>query len=262
MQSRARHPNTIRGQKAAPVLLVQVLIRVYQPVVRRAARATLEGRRWDPKRPQAGRFLRDDVDDFLEEVWHRVALVAQEENWGQIPTLGNRHNVFLGVLTIAAFHALIERGVQKDYAVQLFADVGWKVYERLLRVPLSLARLLERDPQKRMNLVLEALMRFPFSAPGAPGYEVRAWRESDSYHTHWSYCAPLGFVKRYAEAHGDRGEVEAFFQSWCQYDWPAADLIAGAKLGERGHYQRPHTLSQGDSVCDMCWSASRSCKQR
>jgi hypothetical protein len=58
------------------------------------------------------------------------------------------------------------------------------------------------------------------------------------------------------ERHGDRGELEAFYQSWCLYDWPAADILAGGRAGEHGHYERPHTLSQGDSVCDMCWSAA------
>ena len=52
-----------------------------------------------------------------------------------------------------------------------------------------------------------------------------------------------------------RGPHEAFYQSWCLYDWPAADLLAGARVHDGTHYRRPHTLSRGDAVCDMCWSA-------
>ena len=89
-----------------------------------------------------------------------------------------------------------------------------------------------------MNFVLKAMMRFPFSAPGRPGYEVRAWSEPGRFHTHWTYCAPLGFVKRHIERHGERGELEAFYQSWCLYDWPGADVLAGGKAGEHGHYRR------------------------
>jgi hypothetical protein len=245
-----------RGMPARSQFTVALLVRLYRRVVRRAARAALEGRRWDPERPEAGRILRSDADAFLEDVWARVAALLREEDLDRIPTLGNRHNVFLGALTIAAYHALVDRGVERRYAMALFADVGWKVYERMLKLPFFFARLRTGNPQARMDFVLRALLRFPFSAPGAPGYDVRAWPEPGRFHTHWTYCAPLGFVKRYIARHGDQGEVEAFYQSWCLYDWPAADLLAGGQAGERGHYERPHTLSRGDPVCDMCWSAA------
>jgi hypothetical protein len=244
-----------RPERPPSDLAAHLLVRLYRPVVRRAARAALGGRRRDPARPEAGRFLRADVDAFLEDVWKHVAVLLREEGLNQIPTFGNRHNVFLGALTIAAYHSLIERGVEQRYAMELFADVGWKVYERMLEIPFFFARVRTRDPQRRMNFVLTALMRFPFSAPGEPGYEVQAWSEPGRFHTHWTYCAPLGFVKRYVARHGDRGELEAFFQSWCLYDWPAADILAGGRAGEHGHYERPNTLSRGDAVCDMCWSA-------
>ena len=98
-------------------------------------------------------------------------------------------------------------------------------------------------------------MRFPFDAPGGPGYEVRSWTDDEGMHTHWSYCAPFAFVRRHVERHGDRGELEAFYQSWCLYDWPAADLLAGERAHAGVHYRRLHTLSRGDAECDMCWSA-------
>lgn len=148
-------------------LTVRILLRVYRPILRRAARSALEGRRVDPVRPEAGRFLRADVDGFLEEVWRRVTELLGEEDLRRIPSVGNRHNVLLGALTIAGYEALLDRGIERRYAIELFADVGWKIYERMLKVPFFLA-------------------------------------------------------------------------------------------GEHGHYERPHTLSRGDSVCDMCWSATSS----
>ncbi len=166
-----------RGHRLPSQLGIRLFVRLYRLVLRRAARAALEGRPWDPGRPESGRFLRSEVDAFLEDVWVRVATLLREEDLNQIPTVGNRHNVFLGALT------------------------GPLLY------PLDLLR-------------------------------------------------PLGFVKRYVERHGGRGELEAFYRSWCLYDWPAADLLAGGKRGAHPHYQRAHTLSRGDSVCDMCWSAS------
>jgi hypothetical protein len=172
----------------------------------------------------------------------------------ELPTIGNRHNVFLAVVTTAAYQALLDRGVAPDYAKKLFADMGWKIYCWLLRTVALPFHLVIKDPGKRMEKILQTLMIFPFSAPGKPGYEVKVWRQGDDTYTHWTHCPPHAFVRRLVEKSGDRGELDAFYHSWCLYDWPGADLLAND--GKRGHYTRPHTMSRGDSVCDMCWYGS------
>ena len=241
---------------AARNTLERVLARLLRGIVRRAARQTLQGRRISRSDPAAGRFLGPDVDVFLADMWRRVAAILASSSYVGAPTLGNRCNVFLAVLTVAAYHALIAAGIERAYACELFADVGWKVYERMIRIPLSFGRVVTRDRQRRIDVVLRSLMRFPFSAPGRPGYEVTTRSINGCLHTDWSCCAPFGFVERYVAENGDRGEADAFYQSWCLYDWPAADLLAGAGPFERGHYARRHTLSRGDGVCDMRWSAA------
>jgi hypothetical protein len=207
----------------------------------------------DPARPEAGRFLRADVTTFLADAWRRMPAILADSDLAAIPTTGNRHNVFLAALTMAAYHALLDAGIERAYAMELVADVGWKLYEQMATAPFSVARLLSRDPQRRAARVLHWLLKFPFSAPGRPGYEVNVWEEPGRFYTSWTYCAPLGFVRAYVQRHGDRGEVEAFYRSWCLYDWPLGDILAGGKAGERHHYERPHTLSRGDAVCDMCF---------
>ncbi|WP_243614772.1 L-2-amino-thiazoline-4-carboxylic acid hydrolase [Shimia aestuarii] len=97
------------------------------------------------------------------------------------------------------------------------------------------------------------LLWFPFNAPGAPGYEVRATREGDDILTHFTHCPPQSFARRLSEEINDPKVLEVFRRSWCTYDWLGADLIAGD--GCRGHYRRKQTLSHGDPVCDMCWAA-------
>ena len=56
-----------------------------------------------------------------------------------------------------------------------------------------------------------------------------------------------------SENDDNSGDMQAFRESWCRYDWPGADIIAGD--GARGHYRRRQTLSHGDAVCDMRWIA-------
>lgn len=178
----------------------------------------------DPARPEAGRLLRADVDQFLDGVWSRVEVLLREEDLRAIPTLGSRHNVFLGMLTVAAYHTLLDLGVERRYAMELFADVGWKIYAKMIGLPFLFAKMRTRDPQRRMNLVLEGLMRFPFNASGRPGYEVRAWADAEEFHTHWTYCAPLGFVKRHVQRHGGSG---------------------AAVHGTRVHHGGPHASPRG-----------------
>lgn len=230
----------------------ELLERVYRPVMRRAARQILEGRARAPGRPEKGRWVRADVDAFLKTSWQRARELRPLAKLDEIPTLGNRHNLFLAIVTTAAYQSLLSQGATQHYAATLIGDVGWKVYRAMLDLASLPYRLWSRDPHQRMQRTLRSLLTFPFSAPGRPGYEVDVWSDGSTTHTDWTYCPPQAFVRRVIEAEGDRGELMAFYRSWCQYDWPGADVIAGD--GARGHYRRLHTLSKGDAVCDMCWS--------
>jgi acyl-CoA synthetase (AMP-forming)/AMP-acid ligase II len=43
------------------------------------------------------------------------------------------------------------------------------------------------------------LMIFPFSAPGRPGYEVKARAVADHFCTYWTHCPPHAFVRKEIE---------------------------------------------------------------
>lgn len=238
-------------------MFVWILKRVYRRMIRKAAYEVAMGRMKQPGAPQKGRFLRNEIDTILEETWREVESLLPAAHLARIPTRGNRHNVFLGVLTVAAYHTFRDAGLEKDYAIELFADIGWKLYTRFLILPRFLARLVTRDRQRQMNFILRLLMRFPFSAPGRPGYEVQAWTEQGRFCTFWTHCPPYAFVREYVSMHGDGGEIEAFVKSWCWYDWAFAYAMVDGSYETYGHYERPHTLSAGDAICDMCWYAGR-----
>jgi hypothetical protein len=241
-------PKAGRLANRAAVGLWKIL---YTPLLRRAARQTLKGRLLDMNAPKKGRWLESDVKAYLVQVWARTDKLLPIARLDSLPTYGNRHNVFLAVVTTAAYQILLERATPSDYAKQLIGDLGWKIYGWMLSVIAVPFRLTTRDPVKRMERILRALMFFPFSAPGAPGYEVNVWTAGDNTHTHWTHCPPQTFVRRLVEMRGDRGELDAFYSSWCLYDWPGADILAHD--GGHGHYTRTHTLSKGDAFCDMCW---------
>jgi hypothetical protein len=47
-----------------------------------------------------------------------------------------------------------------------------------------------------------------------------------------------------------QGEEEFMLHSIC-----TLDFALGQTLAKGGHYERPHTLSAGDRLCDMKWYA-------
>lgn len=224
---------------------------IYKSLVRRSVRHILQGRLLDPEFPEKGRWLRSDVNILLRNIWQRVDELLELANLREIPSLGNRNNVFLAVVTTAAYQVLLADGHSRGRAATLVADVGWKLYEFAIKLVSLPFRMTTRDSGKRIDRSVAMLLKFPFNAPGRPGYEVKVMKKGNQLLTNWTWCPPQTFVRNLVENHEDSGELEAFYQSWCLYDWPGADIMAGD--GQRGHYSRRLTLSKGDAMCNMCW---------
>jgi len=220
-----------------------------RPVLHRALRAKVEGRLIDPARPDLGRLGRTELARVERRLWGHVRELWPRADLGRYPLTGNRLNALLGLVTVAAYRALREEGLSHERAVCLFGDAGWVVYRRMLALPRAVARRLERDPQARMDRILRMLLRFPFNQPpdpDTPGYHATVGPGPDGFRTHWTACPPLEVVRRV----GGADELDAFWQTWCQYDYAAArEMVPG------GRFERPHALSRGDDVCDMTWSA-------
>lgn len=219
----------------------------------RSARKVLEARTLELADGTPRRWLPGEIDLFLEGLEERATRLRPAARLGELPSAGNRLMVELAVYTAAAYRALLDAGFREGSARRVVADIGWGVYAMLLRLNSLPFRLVARDPGRRLRGTIGLLLRFPFNAPGAPGYAVDARREGDDMLTHFTHCPPQSFVRTLIAETGDRGDLDAFYESWCQYDWPGADIIAND--GRRGHYERRRTLSRGDPVCDMCWRA-------
>ncbi|MGK2930475.1 MAG: hypothetical protein ACSLFO_12965 [Acidimicrobiales bacterium] len=198
--------------------------------------------------------MRPDCDRIVDRTMHWTARLLPTASLDRIPTRGNRLNVRLAVLTIALYRALLDEGLRPDRAADLVSDIGWRVYETAARPVVLIAGLVHRDRHRQLGSALRLLLRFPFSSPGRPGYEVDVLDDGEAVLTTWTWCPPQTFVRDLIEAEGDHGELEAFRRSWCTYDWQFNDLLAGG----HGAYERPHTLSYGDDRCDMRWAVASS----
>ncbi len=200
--------------------------------------------------PEAGRFLRSDINVFQREAWEQFDRLVAEVDLRAYPTVGNRLLVLFTIVTIAIYQSLRSAGIEKSYAIELLADVGWKIYVFFLPIPKRIARVVTGNTQGQMDLIWRMLLFFPFRAPGRPGFEVSAWREEGRLFTHWTYCAVFHYVRQYLESHPDEGELEAFFRSWCWYDWAFAYAIAEGS-GSQG-ITRVRVACPAETRCATC----------
>lgn len=196
------------------------------------------------------RLPASEIDWIVDAIEPMAARLRWAASLRDLPSFGNRLMVELAIYTTAAHRVLLEAGIPAETARGIVADTGWIVYSAMLRLTSLPFRLTSRDPATRLRRTIQTLLWFPFDAPGAPGYAVNVRADEYGIETHFTHCPPQTFVRNLIAA-DDRDDMKAFRQSWCRYDWPGADLIAGDD--QRGHYTRARTLSHGDSVCDMCW---------
>lgn len=230
--------------------------RILDHVVARSARRVLENHTLVDIEGHRFRWLHTEIEQFIEALELEVEALRPRARLETLPSFGNRLMVELAVYTAGVDRVLRRTGVAPASAHQAIADMGWDIYRRMLALTSLPVRIVTRDPGRRLRWTIRILLRFPFTALGEPGYAVDSWTEGGDIFTHFTHCPPQTFVRRLSEETRDPDALEAFRASWCLYDWPGSDIIAGD--GQRGHYRRPRTLSDGDAVCDMCWKAGAS----
>ncbi|HZD69942.1 MAG TPA: hypothetical protein VFA45_13875 [Actinomycetes bacterium] len=108
-------------------------------------------------------------------------------------------------------------------------------------LPRLIARVAKNAPQEQMNLMLRMWLRFPFTRPD---YDWRARVEPRVLR--WTSIAA-----RCMTSLKSQGEEEFMRNSLCTLDFALAQVMT-----DGGSYQRPHTLSAGDRMCDMKWFAT------
>jgi len=220
-------------------------------VFRSAARRVLTGRYRDPQQPELGRLVRSDIDGFLVGMQAHAGKLIPDYDFSRLRSRGNRLNVALGIYSRAAYRAMRDQGYSHEYATLLLGDLMWSLYTLAVKIPLFVIRPFSRNPQTRLNFVLRVFLFFPFNEDPS-GYRRTYWKERDRYCTDWQRCVVYDYFRDCA----NEEEIDFFRQTWCKYDFALPRLVH-----PDGYYERPHTLSSGDPVCDMRWYGRKPTKQ-
>ena len=209
----------------------------FRPVVRSAAMTAIRGRNRAREDMSKGRFTKSEIRDLLKDAWTRFEAHAAE-----IPherDAGARLWLLNGALIIGAIQAAIDRGVQRDYAIELVGDAAWIIYRRVMVIPDALVRLTTRDPAKRLKRDTHLIMDvFPFG----PKSYCKRWINSDRGGVFLVTRCP------YQELHHKLlppQDARDFCQGTaCNLDYPLAEMWGG-------HLERKHTLVSGGPYCDF-----------
>ncbi|GIV80424.1 MAG: hypothetical protein KatS3mg050_4818 [Litorilinea sp.] len=207
-----------------------------RPTVRQAARRVLLERNRNRQHPEQGRFTGADVNQILAETWqrYRVLAAAGSPLGTAEPTPGSRLTVLLACLSLACLQTLLNRGLDRAYAVELCADMAWHICQRWARLPDHGIRLIARTPLQRLRMNVELFLRFPFNPPG---YIVERLPDAGDVAFNIRRCP----IAEYFQAHG---AVDLCTASWCNLDYALAERWGG-------RLERKGTLAWGDACCDF-----------
>lgn len=210
---------------------------VFRPVVRAAAMRAILGRNRARGDMARARFTRVEIRALLDDTWTRFERHAAEIPYER--SAGARLWLLNGALIISAIQSAIDRGVERDYAIELVGDAAWIIYRRFMAIPDALVRLTTRDPAKRLRRDTHLIMDiFPFG----PKSYCKRWIDSDRGGVFLVTRCPYQELHRKLLSSEDARD---YCQGTaCNLDYPLAEMWGG-------RLERTQTLVGGGRYCDF-----------
>jgi hypothetical protein len=196
-----------------------------------AVRGALSGRNRSRADAALGRFTHRDCNRLVAAMLlHYSRLVATVPPQ---PNLGSRITVRLGAVLLAAcLDAMLEEGIERDYAIELIGDTAWRIYRRWGQMANLLAALFVRDPSHRIRLVVGLFLYFPF---GGPGYQREDIADPAARRFNIASCPTSAYLV-------PRGDADLMLKAGCNLDYALAELWGG-------RLERGGTIAEGCGRC-------------
>jgi hypothetical protein len=220
-----------------PSRRVLAAVRAARPVIQIVARGAIVGRDRSRTNLSAGRFTRSEVTSIVGAAFARFE--QHVPGLPSEPTIGSRQNVALAALTLSLFETLVDRDIERSYAIELTADICWRFYRQWGLATRAGTRLITRDPLRRLRLGVNAFLRFPF---GPPGYRFDDVVQDDGRSLDMRRCPVADYL-------GSHGAADLCAKSWCNLAYALAEMWGGT-------LQRTETLVTGADRCDFRFRVS------
>ncbi len=210
---------------------------VLKPTFKWAAHRALVGKNRSTHEPEKGRFTRAEVHGILDQLWRNFDELAPDIP--HEPTYMSRITVRLACVTLSFYRALLAAGVEKDYAITLFADNFWLIYEKLNSIQRLYSRVRTRDPVKRISICINLLIRLIMTPPG---YLFKRLPADDGISLDMLRCPTAEYLRSYGAAE------DLCVSSFCNLDYPMAEFWGG-------WLERAETLAAGGDCCSYRFKA-------
>jgi len=195
--------------------------------------------------PEYGRFTTREIERIIFQA--KLNIKELMPYFKDLDSIGNYQNEYAGLIDLAIYRALVKENIARDYAANLVGDMMWQsIVNAKGSIPIidplrkKWWRITTKDPTARLGKRIKAAMKYPYSEPG---YKIKLYVDKNVYCMDIYSCPVFDFYRQFGEE-----EVTMFRKTWCTFDFSAAEYSV-----EGGKYQRQHTLSDGDEVCDMRW---------
>ncbi|NHJ01786.1 MAG: hypothetical protein EAX86_06555 [Candidatus Heimdallarchaeota archaeon] len=193
--------------------------------------------------PEYGRFTYKDIERIIFQTESNIReLMSYFKN---LDNIGNYMMQYAGLIYLAIYRALKDENIDSTYAMNLIGDIQWQyrmnsngLFPILDPLRLKLAKFRAKSPIDFLGKRLEDALKYPYTEPG---YKAKLYKDKDVYCMNLYSCTVFDFYKQFGQE-----EITLFRRTWCTYDFAVAEYLV-----EGGKYEREHTLSDGDEVCDM-----------
>lgn len=209
------------------------LVWLSKPLIRAVSVRELAEEPEEAGRP-GPRMSRRDARRIFRNAWSRYAEAAGD--LPHQPTLGSRLNVRLASLTLELVRAMEAHGLDRETAIRHMRSLAWVLYRRWATVPKAWGLLRGSTPLSKMEHMVRAFLRFPFSRPG---YDWSVSNEEGVVRLDIVRCPVADFFL-------SEGAGDVCAATWCTLDYPLGEFWGG-------RYERDGTLASGDPACHMRW---------
>lgn len=178
-------------------------------------------------------FPAEEINPIFKRSWqYYFASISDLEKQAN---LGNWLVMNFAHLTLGAYKALIDHGVDENDAVHLIYKLTWGLTETWTRRVKRISRILLRDPMHELSYFVNLVMKTFFSPPA---YQFESGKlETGGFFLDVKRC-PV------AKMMADSDASDLCVQTWCGVDFGLVEMIGG-KL------QRHGTLAMGKQKCDF-----------
>jgi hypothetical protein len=215
-------------------MLNKIITYILKPVLNHAARRVILGRRKSTCSDE-GRYSSRDVRRFQKLVWHNFRELLPDIP--QEPTFSARVLLLSSCASLAMYRALVEQGLQQEQAISIIEDTIWQMIRGSVTVSGFAAKMLIRDPQRRLKISIRAANRYIFSRPAFSREDLPGESSVDFDYVR---CPIADYFKGY-----DLGEI--CFGAYCAQDYAIASQWSS-------HLERSGTLAGGSERCDFRWA--------